>query len=123
MKQDNSTPGPWELQGPKIQEDLGGQTYWAIKPNPYKSKAYAFKVVGFYYPYSGLTEDEQLANAELMASAPELVTHKEELKSALEDVLKEYTTCLKQISELLKMNYSENNVVISAKQVIAKHSK
>lgn len=78
------TPGPWKLQGPKIQKDMDNQTYWTIMPDPYKSKADPYKAIGFYYPYSGLTKEEQEANATLIASAPRLQAENNQLREALQ---------------------------------------
>ena len=72
-QKNNFTAGPWKIQGPKVQEDFGGQTYWTILPEPYKSKADPYKVVGFYYPYSGHSKEEQEANAKLINAAPDLL--------------------------------------------------
>jgi hypothetical protein len=83
MDKNTYTPGPWKLQGPKKQEEMGGQTYWAINPDPYESKADFNKqmCVGFYYPYSGLSIDEQKYNASLIASAPQLAEQNTQLKA------------------------------------------
>lgn len=72
-EQAGHTPGEWKLQGPKIQKDFGDQTYWTIMPDPYKSKADPYKAVGFYYPYSGLSNKEAEANASLIEAAPSLL--------------------------------------------------
>lgn len=100
MDNNKYTPGPWKLQGPKKQEEMGGQTYWAISPDPYKSKADFNKqmCVGFYYPYCGLSIDEQKYNADLIASAPQLAEQNIQLKA---DSVKWYGK-ITEIKEILK---------------------
>lgn len=98
------TPGPWELQGPKIQKDFGDQTYWTIKPNPYKSKADPYICIGFFYPYSGNSEEQQAADADLITSAPQLKVDNETLKSENNKLRKELADLKERITEALNNN-------------------
>jgi len=108
MTENKFTPGPWELQGPKQNEEFGNQKYWTIKPNPYKSKAnfntqYA---IGFLYPASILGDEEQLANAELIASAPQLKIDNDKLAKTVE-LLK---TTLEAVQARLKSNFKSESL-------------
>lgn len=73
MNDTKHTPGPWEIQGPKIQEDFGDQTYWAISTSKPEIKSGTYKMPGFYYPHSVQTTEESEANAKLISAAPELL--------------------------------------------------
>lgn len=100
--EDKHTAGPWELQGPKTQEAMDGQTYWAIKPDPYKSKADHYKPIGFYYPYSGLTPEEQQANADLIAAAPQLKSDNKVLLNCIKELVNEF-----EVFEDIPKNYKK----------------
>lgn len=66
------TPGPWFIQGPKIQKDLS-QTYWSITSSKAERVGNTYKMPGFFYPHSAQSVEEQESNAKLIAAAPELL--------------------------------------------------
>lgn len=99
------TSGPWMLQGPKTQKDFDNQTYWTILPDPRKSKADPYKCVGFFYPYSGHTPEQQKANAELIAVAPVLLSENKRLQAEVDKlklVLSKLTSDLQKLIDSVK---------------------
>jgi hypothetical protein len=102
------TPSPWQIQGPKIQEDFGGQVYYTIMPDPYKSKADPYKAVGFFYPYSGVPSEQQAANAKLICEA---VNNYQSLKESNEALIENLENCIERMERargILKRNTDAN---------------
>ena len=114
------TPGPYKLQGPKTNKDMGDQTYWTIHQDPYKISTPPSKdsVIGFFYPYSGHTAEVQEANANILVSGPALEQRVTELTSGLHTLLVEYISSVKLIAEAIGMKYQENSVVTDTKKLI-----
>lgn len=67
------TPGPWGIHGPKFQTDFGNQKYWSLTTRQPQREDGKWVLPGFYYPHSVQSEEEMLANAKLIAAAPDLL--------------------------------------------------
>lgn len=66
------TKGPWEVQGPKVQKDFGGQTYFSIGSHSGKITKDTYECPGFFYPHSVQSPETMQANANLIGAAPEM---------------------------------------------------
>lgn len=67
------TKGNWETSQQKKNEQYGDQTYFSITTDNMERVGNTYKAVGFYYPHSVQSFEEMIANANLLAAAPELL--------------------------------------------------
>jgi len=84
IKEEQFTPGEWEIQGPKIQE-LSKQIYFSIITKQPETKDGSYVMPGFYYPHSIQTPEEMEANSRLIASAPNMYNYIKELVTRYEN--------------------------------------
>ena len=64
---------------PKVNKEFGGQKYFAITVKD------SFECVGFFYPCTPCSEEKMIADAKLIAQAPELLSQRDELVELLHD--------------------------------------
>ena len=80
---DTHTPGPWGI----ITVETSCGICHKIGPFPYKRDQKIHACVYVDYPGNGEIEAELLANAHLMAAAPEMATERDNLKEINADLL------------------------------------
>jgi hypothetical protein len=103
------TESKWEFQGPKQQPDLDGQTYYSIISDR--------DIIGFFYPYSKLSESEATEIVSNMVSS-----HNDfDSNQALQKRVEELEEALKSLSFLVKAaGYDLWNEHSGANQLLTK---